>query len=443
MGSGLTKPVTTVVLKRRVGRSFRVGIAEMNGMRPQMEDAHVIHLQDRWGFFGVYDGHGGQVCSEFIALRTEEELAKGGLPKDRAAVKDLCLRLDQEFLDLKVKSGSTGTFVIVELPESPDAKFLLRVGNIGDSRVLLAHADGRIYQGPGTDSGLTTDHKPNNPEEEERICRTHGYVSQVLGVSRVNGELAVSRAFGDATYKEIGGPGPEDHPVCADPELLELHCDSTDFLILVCAGISKGSFPNAAVVKLAAAELKEHSDPGRASAAVCRAALRANSKDNLTCMIVLLGGGALEGPEEEFLPGPYSCPQSAVFTKAYEAMAAHAGVSLAEVLERRYSIAKRALEQATDESEARELRDEMKLFDEGPPDALVPGSQERREWFRAWAQEQKCEAPEESDPKRILARALADGTMDSRLGIFAPGLAAAADSSEPQAGGADSSTAQT
>merc|ERR1719460_2143529 len=110
-------------------------------------------------------------------------------------------------------------------------------------------------------------------------------------------------------------------------------------------------------------------------------------------------------------------------------MATHAGVSLAEVLERRYSIAKTELEQATDESEARELRDEMKLFDEGPPDALVPGSQERREWFRAWAQEQKCEAPEESDSKRILARALADGSMDSRLGIFAPGLAAAADSS--------------
>ena len=33
----------------------------------------------------------------------------------------------------------------------------LRVGNIGDSRVLLGRADGSIFPGPGTDRGLTTD----------------------------------------------------------------------------------------------------------------------------------------------------------------------------------------------------------------------------------------------------------------------------------------------
>lgn len=31
------------------------------------------------------------------------------------------------------------------------------MGNIGDSRVLLGRADGSIFPGPGTDSGLTTD----------------------------------------------------------------------------------------------------------------------------------------------------------------------------------------------------------------------------------------------------------------------------------------------
>ena len=74
----------------RVGsKAFRVGHAEMQGRRPTMEDAHVIHAQDTWGFFGVFDGHGGAQCSEFIAKRINEELAKSGMPKNDKAVTEL------------------------------------------------------------------------------------------------------------------------------------------------------------------------------------------------------------------------------------------------------------------------------------------------------------------------------------------------------------------
>lgn len=75
---------------------------------------------------------------------------------------------------------------------NPLCKFWTKVGNIGDSRVLLGRADGTIvegkqismqcskaftshpsvflwlspvtsHEGPGTDGGLTTDHKPDHP----------------------------------------------------------------------------------------------------------------------------------------------------------------------------------------------------------------------------------------------------------------------------------------
>lgn len=253
-----------------------------------------------------------------------------------------------------------------------------------------------------------------------------------------------SGAFGDAAYKQSGGPGPEDHPVTADPEFLEVECEPTDFVVLVCDGICEGSFTNAEVVQLAAAEIREHGDPGRAATAVCRKALQENSKDNLSCMIVLLRGGVLE-PVSELLPGPFSCPRHAGFTKAYGAAAVHAGVSLAEAVERRYSIAKKELEQALDEAERQELQEEIRLFEEGPPDTLAPGSQKRREWFEAWLQAQSCGPTEESDAKRYIAQALmSDPNVRGRplFSVLSPSLAYV-DSSEPQVGSSDSTASAT
>ncbi|CAK9055041.1 Protein phosphatase 2C (PP2C) [Durusdinium trenchii] len=336
MGQGLPKAVTSVAVKRVGGTAFRVGFAEMNGWRPSMEDAHVIYAQDTWGFFGVFDGHGGDQCSGFIARRIHEELAQSGMPDDDEAVIALALRLDKEFLDSNQPSGSTGTFVIVKAPTTPGGNYHLRVGNIGDSRVLLGRADGSIYPGPGTDSGLTTDHKPDLPSERQRIERTGGNVQEVMGVARVNGDLAVSRAFGDAQHKTTGGPKPEDHPVCAAPELMEFECGPTDFLMLVCDGISEGSFPNEAVVRLAAEKLKAEGpvDPAQAAIAVCHEAIKCGSKDNLSCMVVLLGGGEVPGEGVEFVPGPFEAPENAAFRKAYAAMAEHAGMSLPQALEK-------------------------------------------------------------------------------------------------------------
>merc|ERR1719330_1578016 len=148
-------------------------------------------------------------------------------------------------------------------------RYDLRVGNIGDSRVLLGRADGTIVDGGGTDGGLTTDHKPDLESERARIERTGGSVQMVTGVARVNGDLAVSRSFGDAPHKETGGPAQEDHPVSAEPEFTELWtCDPTDFILLVCDGISEGTFPNREVVELAAERLRQQGDkpdPGEIS----------------------------------------------------------------------------------------------------------------------------------------------------------------------------------
>lgn len=355
-----------------------------------MEDAHVIVMHDSWGFFGVFDGHGGQQCSAFVARRLTEELANKAIPEDDAAIKSLVFRIDQEFLDRGEPSGSTGTFTLVQplsATEAGEQQIRLRVGNIGDSRVLLGRADGSMVEGPGTDGGLTTDHKPDNDIESKRIYRTGGHVEKIMGVARVNGDLAVSRAFGDGQYKQTGGPAQEDHPVSAEPEFLTMTCNKSDFLMLVCDGISEGNFPNQEVVRLAAEELKSHDDAAEAAAAVCRRALERGSMDNLSCMIVLFDGGKADR-NKQLLPGPFTEPTHAGFRKAYEAMAERAGMSLASAVERRYDEC-----QAQDSSDAAltENRLELSLFEGGPPKTLAVGSPDRTKWFSGWLESRKVE----------------------------------------------------
>lgn len=207
MGASLPKPVCATVLERKGSKSFRVGLAEMNGWRANMEDAHVMHLGDGWGYFGILDGHGGSECSTWCAQRLHEKLASDGCPADDAAAKKMVLDVDQAYLDTKKSSGSTAAMCAVRAPSSAGGKYKLHVINAGDSRVLLSRSDGSIVDGGGTDKGLTTDHKPSHPVERERIYRCGGTVEEAMGgVHRVNGDLAVSRGFGDADYKQTGGP---------------------------------------------------------------------------------------------------------------------------------------------------------------------------------------------------------------------------------------------
>lgn len=354
-----------------------------------MEDAHVVVMQDSWGFLGVLDGHGGSQCSAAIAGRLTQELEANGKPEDDETVTNLALKLDKEYLDEGQPSGSTATFVIVTLPTpTSEGKYDLRVGNIGDSRVLLGHADGTMVEGEGTDGCLTTDHKPDHPSERERIERCGGTVQEVMGVFRVNGDLAVSRAFGDSQYKQTGGPDQRDHPVVAAPEHTRHECTSQDFLILVCDGISESNFPNREVVQLAAEELKragEESpdgtvDPGIAAAAVVRKALERGSKDNLSCMIVLFGPGEPFGKEKEIQPGAVDSLNHDGFRKAYEAMAAHVGMTLPEAVEARYTYLQEQKENSP------ELKQELTSFNGGPPEEMQ--GEERTQWFIQWVQTQ-------------------------------------------------------
>jgi protein phosphatase 1L len=79
----------------------------------------------------------------------------------------------------------------------------LWVANVGDSRVVLCSK--------GRGISLSNDHKPNRPEERKRIISFGGKVVNCFGVPRVNGVLAVARAFGNRTMRQVIRADPEIH----------------------------------------------------------------------------------------------------------------------------------------------------------------------------------------------------------------------------------------
>jgi len=427
MGAMLPKAVESTIVERHPSKHFVVAVSEMNGWRRDMEDAHIVFTQDDWGFFGVYDGHGGGQCSEFVAKRIRDELVRKGCPKDDTSVKRLVMGVDEAFLDTKQPSGSTGAMCIVHKPASRGGKVKLRVVNVGDSRVLLGRRDGSIVDGGGTDSGLTTDHKPDHPGERQRIYRCGGHVEEANGgCARVNGELAVSRGFGDAEYKKTGGPAPEDRPVTSDPEMQTFHCDEDDFVLIVCDGVSEGDFPNPQVVRHVAAALRESGDPGAVCRSVCHKAVEQNSKDNITCMLILLRGSNEPAPAKEFRPGPLTAPNHKAFMAAYEVMAQKAGLSLAQACELRYeSLVEELAKPSISAIRAHSLKSEVDKFGR-PPGAK--GSADRAAYFRNWQsqlaeQQDPGEGGDGSDPDFALMRMLMarPGGQDMLMGLMGGG----------------------
>ena len=80
---------------------------------------------------------------------------------------------------------------------------------------------------------LSFDHKPFNAEERRRIEAAGGCVS----MKRVDGELAVSRALGDFSFKDAD-MAPELCKVTAHPDVtVELRHSDDEFIVLACDGI--------------------------------------------------------------------------------------------------------------------------------------------------------------------------------------------------------------
>ena len=122
--------------------------------------------------------------------------------------------------------------------------------------------------------------------EKRRIFNAGGVVVN----NRVNGDLAVSRAFGDFSYKQNNGLSPIAQEVSCEPDVRVIaRSEEDNYLIFACDGVWD-VYPNPKELVHDLNDLLESYQ--NVEDAVCRLidiCLEKGSKDNISLMIVPLG----------------------------------------------------------------------------------------------------------------------------------------------------------
>lgn len=246
-------------------------------------------LDHRISYFGVFDGHGGAGCADYLAENLHEYFFTS-LSKESDITKSLKNSFslaEKTFFSSFFKSNyeSSGSCALTCVLYGGN----LYLANVGDSRAILGSQNGQfVYQ-------LTVDHKPSNKREKNRIEMAGGKIisSNEMGVSRIfPGKLSLTRAFGDfsAKVKSLGG-NPD--VLIAKPEIFIYPLSKDyDYVLLASDGVydvlSNEEVNNVVWEALEGPGKDIHEKAGNACKAVIDQAMKKNSTDNVTCIIVLL-----------------------------------------------------------------------------------------------------------------------------------------------------------
>ncbi|MCO5574917.1 hypothetical protein L7F22_028712 [Adiantum nelumboides] len=267
----------------------RSGVYFDVGPRRVMEDEHVRidDLVDYLGSlsmkkgltscYGVFDGHGGKDAAQFardmllkyivqdvsFPASVEQAVYQGFLKTDKAFA-EACRA------DNSLSSGTTAIMVLVLGRE-------VFVANAGDCRAVLCRG--------GKAVDMSRDHKPWCQQERIRIEALGGYIDD----GYLNGQLGVARALGDWHMDGLKGAG---CPLSGEPEVKHFILTADDeFLIIGCDGLWD-VLTSQLAVEFARKRLQQHNDPEQCCRELVAEALRRESSDNLTVVVVCLQANA-------------------------------------------------------------------------------------------------------------------------------------------------------
>ena len=274
-----------------------------------MEDQHIVlpnislwpHLGDApiensrtLGLFSILDGHGGQHASLY-ASKHLPDLVHNSITTCCRPFPDLLhdvllqsiCQLDKAFClrAEKLKQTRVGTTLVAALVD-------LETGNgcvawLGDSRCDLISVKKQNGNLQFNTTPLTFPlHRPDVDSERKRIEAFGGYVSgDAETIARVNGQLSVSRAIGDLSYKTAG-------LISAEPQLnfFKLPSFQTDdevnFLLLSSDGLWEGLSTDQLQTITCESIKSNHNDTLGAISNALTTTAAEKSGDNLTCILI-------------------------------------------------------------------------------------------------------------------------------------------------------------
>jgi protein phosphatase 1L len=232
-----------------------------------MEDYMVARFKqvddNELGLFAIFDGHLSQDIPDYLCSHLFENILNEPdfWTETEKAIKRAYRITDTKILEKETdfeRGGSTAvTAILIN-------GIKLVVANVGDSRAVICKN--------GVAKQLSVDHEPS--KERANIESRGGFVSNLPGdVARVDGQLAVARAFGDKSLKEH---------LSSEPDVsLEMIDEGTEFFILGSDGLWVVLSNQEAVDCI-----KEIKDPQVAAKHLAEEALSRKSRDDISCIVV-------------------------------------------------------------------------------------------------------------------------------------------------------------
>lgn len=265
-------------------------------------------------YFGIFDGHNGADTAQQLKDKLHEyifdsastmqslavhpietlgeaifngfdEMDQDLLEQDHVRLETLMSRKREQSQDLDTGlkagqaitfSGSTAVVAILfhsmamdSHIQSPSCVHLF-VANVGDCRAVLCRNNGIALD-------LTSDHKAALPSERKRIEDAGGFVHN----SRLNGVLAISRAFGDIVHKT-------DQQLIALPDVISQHITEEDEFILLASDGLFDIMTSEQAINFVMRKLRIHGDVQLAAQELVAKAMALLSHDNISVQILCL-----------------------------------------------------------------------------------------------------------------------------------------------------------
>lgn len=257
-----------------------IHFTSITGRRESNEDHEVIFLnidESNQGlspinFFCVCDGHGGDWVSSFVCKNLPKYYTDKNVPPPfTKEYHEKVFKIIQNQLLSNPKGYSNGSTCLTNIMYRYNNEIHMNVLNLGDSRMVIVYNDYSCKQ-------ITTDHKPDEPNERARLERIGGnIVKDDEGTYRI-GDLSLSKAFGDGDHEPYISQVPDVYYKKITKE--------TKYIVMACDGLWDVIETNELGNEIKHIIEKSQTQEVNMAVELANVALNKNSTDNITIIVI-------------------------------------------------------------------------------------------------------------------------------------------------------------